>query len=61
MRRLFKTASVVGLILTVMPAFMVYADMIAWRTHAAWMLIGTVLWFATAPFWMVEPDEGSAE
>ena len=35
-----------------MPAFFVFAGTITWEMHATLMMVGTVLWFATAPFWM---------
>ena len=54
MTALLKSLSLVGLGLTVIPAFLVYADVIAWETHTTLMLVGTVLWFATSPFWMRE-------
>ena len=54
MTALLKTISFVGLGLTVVPAFLVFADVIAWETHATLMLVGTVLWFATSPFWIRE-------
>ena len=52
MQILLKLLSFVGLALTVVPAFFVFAGTITWSTHATLMLIGTVLWFITAPFWM---------
>lgn len=52
MKRLLIGLSFLGLGLTVVPAFLVFAGTISWDTHAALMLAGTVLWFATAPSWM---------
>ena len=52
MKPLFQLASFVGLGLTVVPAFLVFAGSIEWSTHAVLMLVGTLLWFATAPLWM---------
>lgn len=49
---LVKLISVLGLALTVVPAFLVFAGVIVWQTHAQLMLLGAVLWFASAPFWM---------
>jgi hypothetical protein len=54
MRALLKLVSYAGLGLTVVPSFLVFAGVITWQTHAELMLAGTVLWFATAPFWMQE-------
>jgi len=56
MRALLKLGSFAGLGLTVVPAFLVFAGKITWHTHAVLMGIGALLWFATAPFWMVEAD-----
>ena len=53
MRTLLKLISFAGLGLTVVPSFLVFAGVIAWETHAALMLVGMVLWFASAPFWML--------
>lgn len=52
MEPLLKFASFLGLSLTVCPAFFVFAGAISWETHALFLGVGTVLWFATAPFWM---------
>jgi hypothetical protein len=52
MRALLKLISIVGLGLTVIPSFLVFTGAIAWQTHATLMLVGTVLWFGSAPFWM---------
>lgn len=54
MTALLKLLSFVGLGLTVVPAFLVFADVIVWETHATLMLVGTILWFATSPFWIQE-------
>jgi hypothetical protein len=47
-----KIISFLGLGLTVVPAFLVFAGTIDWRTHAVLMMIGALLWFLSAPFWM---------
>lgn len=52
MMALLKLLSVIGLGLTVVPAFLVFYGVIVWETHARLMLLGAVLWFATAPLWM---------
>jgi hypothetical protein len=54
MKALIKLISSVGLALTVVPAALVFAGETSWDTHATLMLIGTLLWFATSPFWMRE-------
>ena len=52
MKLTLKLLSLVGLALTVVPAFLVMDGLIRWETHALLMVIGMVLWFSTAPFWM---------
>ena len=54
MTPLLKVLSFLGLGLTVVPSFLVFGDVIAWDTHATLMLVGTLLWFATSPFWIKE-------
>jgi hypothetical protein len=52
MKTLTKILSAIGLGLTVIPSFFVFAGSVTWQTHADLMLGGTLLWFVTAPFWM---------
>jgi hypothetical protein len=54
MRQLLKAASFTGLGLTVVPAFLVFSGTLTWDTHALLMLVGALLWFVTAPFWMAK-------
>jgi len=52
MRMILKILSFVGLILTIVPSVLVFANIIELSTHKNLMLLGTVLWFMTAPFWL---------
>ncbi len=52
MRLLLKSASLIGLGLTIIPAILVAAGSLSWTTHADLMAAGMVLWFVSAPFWM---------
>lgn len=52
MTSLAKFVSACGLSLTVVPAFLVLGGSMTWDLHATLMLVGTVLWFVTAPLWM---------
>ncbi len=58
MKYLLKTGSYLGLGLTVVPSFFVFSGALTWSTHATLMAIGALLWFATAPFWLLR--DGSA-
>lgn len=57
MTALLKLLSAVGL--TIVPAVLVFLNGLPWDTHALLMSVGTVLWFATAPFRMKDaaPEE----
>jgi hypothetical protein len=52
MNTLLKLFSFIGLGLTVIPPFLIFAQAITWKTYLTLMTIGTLLWFLTAPFWM---------
>ena len=52
MKIILKFLSLAALGLTVIPAFLVTQGVLSWNTHSSLMLAGTILWFATAPFWM---------
>jgi hypothetical protein len=52
MTAILKLVSLLGLVLTVVPAFLVLYGTMEWRTHSHLMLLGLVLWFGTAPLWM---------
>jgi hypothetical protein len=50
--KMLKILSFLGLFLTLAPAFFVFFNVIEFETHKLFMLVGTLLWFLTAPFWM---------
>jgi high-affinity Fe2+/Pb2+ permease len=52
MKLLLKLISFIGLALTIIPAFLVFAGTIDLVTHKNLMLAGTLLWFIPAPFWI---------
>ena len=54
MTAFLKLVSGLGLALTVVPSVLVLGGRLSWTQHAATMLAGAVLWFASAPFWMRE-------
>lgn len=61
MQFILKVLSYIGLILTVVPSFLVFAGVIELSFHKTLMLIGTLLWFLTAPFWMNKEKHPIAE
>jgi hypothetical protein len=52
MKNVLKIISLIGLLLTVVPSFLVFYDIIVKSTHFILMGIGTLLWFISAPLWM---------
>lgn len=54
MIRLWKLLSLVGLLLTAAPAFLVFVGKLPIERHYLLMLIGMVVWFLSAPFWMLK-------
>jgi hypothetical protein len=52
MKTILKILSFIGLILTLVPSLLVFVNTIDLSTNKNLMMLGTVLWFFTAPFWM---------
>jgi len=52
MKILLQLVSLVGLLLTIVPSLLYFTEVISKTNHQWLMFAGTVLWFATAPFWM---------
>jgi hypothetical protein len=52
MKSAAKLCSLLGLALTIVPSALVLAGRLTWTQHADAMLLGAVLWFACAPFWL---------
>jgi len=53
-----RVASVIGLGMTVVPAFFVWYGVIPWKLHVQLMFIGMVLWFIATPLWMNKEKTG---
>ena len=52
MRSLLKIVSLIGLLATIVPSLLVFWGVITLDSNKVLMIIGTLLWFSTAPFWM---------
>jgi hypothetical protein len=50
MQTIFRVLAFAALALTVVPPFLFMIQQLAEPTMKSWMLVGTVLWFATAPW-----------
>lgn len=47
--------------LTLIPSILVFSGAIPLETHYTLMLIGTVTWLVTAPFWVGGKQEAASE
>ena len=56
MKTLLKIVSLIGLLATIVPSFLVFAEIITLDTNKLLMIIGTILWFVSVPFWMNKKD-----
>ncbi len=52
MKTSLKLISLIGLGLTLFPSFFVFYGVIELDPNKNLMILGTILWFITAPFWM---------
>ncbi len=52
MKRLLKLVSFAGLALMFASAILVFNGAVTKSTYLVLALVGTVMWFATVPFWM---------
>ncbi|GAA4335108.1 hypothetical protein [Flaviaesturariibacter amylovorans] len=52
MRKALILAGYIGLTLTALPAFLVFAGRLSFDQYKALMIGGAVLWFSTAPFFI---------
>lgn len=52
MKLLPKIVSGIGLVLTIVPSLFVFNSTLDLDTAKTLMLLGTVVWFASAPVWM---------
>uniref|UniRef100_A0A7V2AZZ8 Uncharacterized protein n=1 Tax=Rhodothermus marinus TaxID=29549 RepID=A0A7V2AZZ8_RHOMR len=57
LKHLLQGISGLGLLLTIGPSWLVFTGQLSWETHANLMLLGTAVWFITAPFWMRSKPE----
>ena len=52
MKNILKIISLAGLVLTILPSMLVFKGVIKLQLHYHLMIIGMILWFGSAPFWM---------
>ncbi len=52
MNSIIKLISYFGLALTIIPSILVFAGFTTLETSKIFMIIGTIIWFISAPSWM---------
>lgn len=57
MKTLVKVISFIGLGLSIIPAILVFQQIITPDTCKMLMTAGTIMWFTTAPSWMNKTEE----
>jgi hypothetical protein len=61
MTLILNSLSTIGLALTLIPSFFVLAGILDLDINKNLMMLGTVLWFSTVPFWINKVQEDSRE
>ena len=57
MKNLLVIISILSLVITIVPSFLVFAGMMTLEMNKTLMLVGTIGWFVTAPSWMNKKEE----
>lgn len=52
MKYLLQIISLAGILLTIVPPVLFFAGTMSNSIKNLWMLIGTIVWFVTATFWL---------
>ena len=52
-----KIVSFIGLFLTLIPSIMVFSNGLDLDSCKNLMLLGTIIWFGTSPFWMNKKEQ----
>ena len=58
MKNILRYLSYAGLLLSIVPALLLFAGKIDRPTYGACMVLGTILWFGGAFFWVKRPEGG---
>ena len=58
-KAMLKTICYLGLALSLLPAFLVFGDVVSRQTYVRLMVLGMVLWFGTASFWIKRDHLGN--
>ncbi len=61
MKKVLWPISIIGLLLTIIPSFLVFNGTLTLESHKLYMTVGMVLWFATASILLKEEEESEEE
>ena len=59
MKRILQLISIIALLLTIVPPVLFFTEKITQNQQNFWMLIGAIVWFASALFWLGKKSETS--
>jgi len=57
MKNILVIVSIICLIITLVPSFLVFAGFMTLEMNKTLMLVGTIGWFVTAPSWMNKKEK----
>ena len=57
MKTIIKILAIIALFITLVPSLLFFFGQVSEGTSKIWMMIGTLLWFATASFWLGKKNE----
>jgi len=52
MKTILQIISFIGLVMVLLPAVLTFAGRMEFEQTRIWMIVGTVVWFASAVFWL---------
>ncbi len=61
MKKLLEIVSYLALIAVVAAPVLYYMDKLSLEQNKRWMLIATIVWFATASFWIGTKKKGESQ
>ena len=54
MKKILFALSILSIVVLIISTWFYFVGKIDFKTNNLWLLIGTIGWFATSPFWMTE-------
>ena len=57
MKSILQILSFAGILLTIVPPVLYFMELISRSSQNLWMFAGTIIWFASATFWLGRKKE----